>query len=800
MIGHIKLGAQGALRPYLLIDPHQYHAEPANAMAPRLNTGEKFAELTGWAEWVQADWQGGVGRTDPAALGVLYSEAETRVPGQLILPQALGCVHTWPNDTTAGGGLHMPREATAYSVLELAPVGVQQWIGVRVRTGDTLTFTCGSFWLLMRSLVGATITARIYGDYTGIPAGVVAEKTVTLAAGPQYTWVRFPFDTALSNGTIYWLCVTASATTQILAGNDWQHGAAARWNGSAWEAISGYPFFLTDIWSVALGSTRGLFSLTRTAGGLYGLFEMGTVSPTHKVQFAAYDSLRSFFSPSADASVLSADMTVLNGASAAVNDTLTIPGTWKLDIQGSGYVTITDYLLTTAVSNDAAFVAAPAVLWDGKVYVALGDSHVALDANTGGGLVVNTGASAFAANAGYIWRSYQNKAYYSGDGSAWSEAVRIGSTDYLVRGMVGLGRDMYCANDEGLFQVTDGDLVMGITPWGTKASGQVRMVNHQNALYIPISGRVLRFSADGTIMDVWVQRQDDLPQSLLGAPQILGAMNHWLLAALSGAPGASSVLAWQTEGWHQLCTLPAGLTPSCLYHDRDLARLWVATSQGLVFYTGIDDTAINPWNSSSSRYMPTAWVETMRFYGDLMRVDKDFESVFVAGDFPAGTGVDIYYQSDQDPTWRLLGQVSDDGEEVRWSDYTLRPTGKWLRLGLLLSTNDPTKSPKVRAIVVKYMPMVLDRERWNLPLMLASNQEMLDGELSTYTAAQQVAHIKSLIRSVEPVVFEDLDGTQYDVKVVGASRQVYELDMLPGAQKNVTWVYTVAMEQVHAAT
>jgi hypothetical protein len=62
--GHVQLGVTGDLRDYVLVDPMQYHASPANPMAPRLNTGEKFAELAGWAEWVQQDWPGGVGQQD----------------------------------------------------------------------------------------------------------------------------------------------------------------------------------------------------------------------------------------------------------------------------------------------------------------------------------------------------------------------------------------------------------------------------------------------------------------------------------------------------------------------------------------------------------------------------------------------------------------------------------------------------------------------------------------------------------------------------------------------------------------
>ena len=156
MKGHVRLGKQGDLRPYLLIDPHQYHAEPANPMAPRLNTGEKFAELTGWAEWVQEDWQGGVGRTDPTALGVLFSEADTRVPNQLILPPSLGCVHTWP----APVEMYLPRQATAYSTTMLLK---DEWIRWRAATGSASnTYRLDGFWVLIRAAAANRLLLRVY--------------------------------------------------------------------------------------------------------------------------------------------------------------------------------------------------------------------------------------------------------------------------------------------------------------------------------------------------------------------------------------------------------------------------------------------------------------------------------------------------------------------------------------------------------------------------------------------------------------------------------------------------------------
>jgi hypothetical protein len=310
----------------------------------------------------------------------------------------------------------------------------------------------------------------------------------------------------------------------------------------------------------------------------------------------------------------------------------------------------------------------------------------------------------------------------------------------------------------------------------------------------------MRYTADGSFLDIWVKRADDLPADKLGAPVLLAGMNQWLLAAIDSTveTQAVTILAWQTEGWHILGTLPPGVGVKTLYYDRTLSRLWVGCDYGLVFWMHIDDYALNPYNSPDSRYMPYGWMETPRFYGDLKKIDKDFESVFVTGEFPTGTSVSIYYQSDQSATWALLGTVTADNTELRWSDYTTRPTGKWIKLGVLMATSDPTVTAKVKAVVVKHMPMTMDRERWQLPILIAQEQEMIDGTQDTQTQAAKLAHIRSLITRVAPFTLVDMDGTSYQVKVVGANRSVYQYAPRPGAGDAVVdWIITLSLEQVY---
>jgi hypothetical protein len=119
-----------------------------------------------------------------------------------------------------------------------------------------------------------------------------------------------------------------------------------------------------------------------------------------------------------------------------------------------------------------------------------------------------------------------------------------------------------------------------------------------------------------------------------------------------------------------------------------------------------------------------------------------------------------------------------------------------LRLGLLLKTTDITASPRINAIVCKYQPMVMDRERWVLPIVVADNQEMRDGTVNVQTMAQQLTHLKSLVNSVAPIVYTDVDGLEYNVKVTGAGRRVLEFDQVLDGTRKIGWIFTLAVEEM----
>ena len=261
MKGHIKLGAPGDLRDYLLIDPRNYRAATANPMAARVSTGSQYGDLQAWSTFLMADWQAGAGRTQADAGGFLFGEIESRVPNQLILPAALGCSHIrhlhsgiTPEEICS----YMPFQATAYSVQRVGGTGYPSRISVEIKiaSGTGVSTTPNpdirEFSFLGAVPDGVEVTAALYSDNSGVPGSSLASGTVTPTNyRPGYHWYRVQMGTAYTtrhdgNANFHWVLYPTVSTNQIevVQGNNYAGEGSHLYASSAWAVNIEDPFFL----------------------------------------------------------------------------------------------------------------------------------------------------------------------------------------------------------------------------------------------------------------------------------------------------------------------------------------------------------------------------------------------------------------------------------------------------------------------------------------------------------------------------------------------------------------------------
>jgi hypothetical protein len=447
-----------------------------------------------------------------------------------------------------------------------------------------------------------------------------------------------------------------------------------------------------------------------------------------------------------------------------------------------------------------------------KLFIGLGDVTEYETMNTSD--VVSTSPSVparlFALWNGFLWRAVTSSVYYTSDETTWVQ-VEVADSGYQVTGMAGFQNDLIVSTENALFRVAPGDIVYRITPWANiTATNGKHMLNWQGNLYISQGESLLRYDGAG-LLPFGPDLGEGLPELEQGEIVGLTASNNWLLCAIEGER-ATTIWAHNGQGWHclQRTTWPLShdsMSLRCLAYGENFRGTGQVTSAGrfCTWYSfKLPDTARSTYRLQQNEvYLatePTATIETDWFYGSLKEVDKDWESIFIDGDgLSVSNYVRVYWQQDDDSEWRSLGTVTEGGQELRWDDYDTRPNARRMKFKLTFVHLDVDDPFRIIAIRVKYQPMVRDRWRWSMPIAVHDKQILLDGAQNPYNRKQMAAHLNTLTKQVPPFIYQDEDGTEYEVKVMNATRQGTKVQWLPNqAEKVVEFVYNLVIEQVNA--
>lgn len=751
MIGHIRLGPVGDIRPYMLQDTRQYIRSNANQMAAKLGTGAgDYGDLSSWTAFVMGDWEAGVGKKDPEAGGFLYADSETRWPNRLQLPMAL--LPATQADTT-NYPLNTGYAPGILKVESTVAVGTTQTVRkLAKRIEGNGTRLIGVFiYLANDDALTSTIDVALMTDTTSLPNVVLTTTVEYINNTWGYSCHYVEFDVLLSNGTFYWLAVspTDAADTMNLpvdvSSVDPSADGMAWYNGSAWAAYTDGRMLIEPV--------------------------IGMPPATEQINKILYFPATGFIY-------------------AAAGETL-----YKQETDADVWEAV-----TSAFGADITDLHT-----DGDtLYIGLGDST---NYQTMDSAESFTAASVprrlFTRWNGYLWGAINNEVYYTADGSTWTGPIEVCPSGFSVNGLSGQGDYMFVSCDDALYYIGYADLVYTVTHWGQLDPSEnfgAGMVNWQGALYIPVNQGIIRYDAN-TMLPVGPDLGEGLPLNRSGNIGALATQNNWLYCLVRATAGASTVWAYNGQGWHYVTEAPTNdeLYFTSIHYRRTNQKLYLGTNKGVIFTIVATDSPNQIDLDTLAYTTPYGTLETDWFYGGLKDVNKDFESVLVMGDdIDAEHPVRVYWLDEDSTAWEYLGEITESGQELRWNDYDTRPNSKQLCIGLGLyakSSINYQGTPIIRAVRVKFHNMVTDTYRWSFPIQVSDNQTMWDGDLNTYTAAQMVAHLDAMTKQVPPVILEDMSGQQYEVKIQDAPRQVDKAEYIDG-EKKISWIYRINLEQV----
>ena len=757
MKGHIALSVDGyTYREYTLYDPMRWQSSSANPFAGRVSTGGPYSLLDTFNDWTLKDWRSGVGHNDPDE-GHLFSVADTRFPSQIMLP--LG----WTLLNTQLGAANATVTGTDYDNIAFDANNTSGGYGDQEEFAASMVATATSLngvWVYIAAPFGTTVAARLYANSGNRPTGsALATATATSKQyRPHAHWMYIALTkTGLTNGATYHVSISHDFTNPEAAN---QYSPRCR---------------IPAVKATLKGSYRA-----EPGGTWYATTNAGwEIAPR---VIARWGSRRDIV-----------DL-VSTGTYMFVQDTYDL-GKWN--------GTEIEAVASSPTISDIAGVG-------GKLWVALGSSYATYEVGVGISPAAGE-ARLFAIAGGYVWRAGDTEVWYSADGTTWEGPLTVATLGNQIRGMAALGSALYVSCDDGLYWIAPGDFVTPVVQWPQNSSTNgVGMCQWEGALYIPLYNGIMRYGADGSLLAVGPGQASALPPEVSGRVMHLLPTPHFLLATIANpnADGYSSLWAYNVDGWHCLSIGLQGVTMRAACINPADNHLYWAGDSGLMFKTYYPPNVRNPaLDLASMTFEQEGWLEYDKFIGGYWNLSKDFESIFIdrledalyGGANPQRRGrVQVYVQvSTLGETWYHTNNSNRGTTAMFTFAQDFRPTGTWLRLGILLKAQNRTETPIVRGLSLRYSTMLADRWRWVLPVLVSTSQEMLDGTLNTYTVAQQVAHLDSLIGSVNPVYLRDIDGTTYRTKVTGVSRSVlrYEYDV-PAATPNIKMIYNLTLEEM----
>jgi len=389
------LGTPSALRKYLVKasgDGLAWSRGGAQPFAAKVNASSKYDQVDIWNEWIQEDWQAGAGQVDPEAGGFLFSMLETRVPGQIILPQAIRAHRHTPSAgaVTAGRQItYSPDQASAFTTVTVGTGGYSKlgWlVDYNEGTGGNIPIV----WV--ERLTGTpTIKVAIYYDSAGSPGAALGAGEATIPAGVMGGWPLFWDDIGLDTFTDdYWYVIwtdTAASSFKVHCATTRAGSPSTKsYDAGVWTSRTVYPFFY----------------------GRHG---------------ATYDPYP----------VITDEATVfISGVSTSVG------------VFSEIYDTTGDELDTAATALGAAFLQGPPVYTFDLIFIPTEDGMYSV--TSAGATFVNTGyaSTKVAAGGGYLWRANNNTVYYTNDGTVWTTVLYVGAAPWVINSMAMLERD--CIN------------------------------------------------------------------------------------------------------------------------------------------------------------------------------------------------------------------------------------------------------------------------------------------------------------------------------------------------------------------
>lgn len=161
------------------------------------------------------------------------------------------------------------------------------------------------------------------------------------------------------------------------------------------------------------------------------------------------------------------------------------------------------------------------------------------------------------------------------------------------------------------------------------------------------------------------------------------------------------------------------------------------------------------------------WIESSEFDAGTPGLRKLWNAFVIDVDLPStATTVGVDYSIDGGLNWVAVGTITKTTSATRYQSVLPIGTtggiyGSTFKYRLRLHTTDPTRTPQVRGLIVRYLPVPEPNWVWSFDLVLSDEQILLDGTVQRPDNAAKLAELEASFRAQSLIYFVDIDGTAW---------------------------------------
>jgi len=755
----------------------------SSPFAPKSVSGERaYADYDTFSALAWADWSGGMGQEKATDATMYYTAYNVDArSGQLIIG---------PQTTTATSPT-MPSIATVYDTwLDFGAASTftgyaTKWVAPVDATGNALY----RVWVALKALRAvAEITVKLYDDSAGLPGSVLATATLSetdLTTYGQWAAAVFTSPYTLTGGTTYWLCVEyAGSSTAYL------------WTQTDASAITLRAVLQSGSWVAAGAWTPAIWA------------DVPAVRP---------DSPPRFFIGSGEDAIVR--MWCYAGRALYYMNSSGAPAPVGVSTGGATKLLTADIL-------DAAWYQSSAATYP-SLYLALGET-VPIEAFDGNLADIQwqtqsgNYAIALCVHDNLLFYAYERNKIDAFNGSTWhstastpASPAAVGDRTYPIRNLISWNGYLWAGKADGLYRITN---PVGYPVTGTLTTTKVLdflsvaddhnfelMVVHNGDLYFSIGTGLLKY----TTGDVLTAISPDAGLNIAAEKRsyyraAVSSLNTLWVLAEAAVDGYSALLAYTEGHWHPVRAFDnvlAAMTRSIALEPGwygDLPRLWFG--MGLrVAYVEMPTNTQRRWLWADATYEATGYLLTSWFDGNIRTIEKDWVQVEldVRGVGAVASGcpyVTVFWRPDEATAWVSLGNIETDG--LSTLTFPVNSYSTKCQLKVTLTANTATfggavayaATPRVEAVVLKYLERPADLRTYTRTYYLADRLVRRNGVLVNESLAEQLAHLRTLRQSPEPLTWYAWWGTSYTVHMVDYTWSEARNETIDGRDKGGLYV------------